>query len=282
MCGCERALELISLGLDGLLTGEERRELEEHLDACEKCRSLARELEQVRAVMDGLEEEVPEGFHAAVMDRVRTEKAAAFPAKRWENMQKWVSMAAAFAVVLIGAGTLRGYLGGMAGGGGSAAPAAVQAIDGAAAQNNAAAPEADGVTPFSAGGGESAETAPPGKARMAPAPRGVNDEAQMDAEPEAAAKSAARAPTGEERETMAANCAAWVLENGYDRVDAGLVAILPVTRADLEAAVCGAEAQGRMGLDDWRVTVGDAAGQDYIGLICDDETLEVLGYIGTD
>ena len=34
MCTCERALELISLGLDGEWKEEERQELEEHLAHC--------------------------------------------------------------------------------------------------------------------------------------------------------------------------------------------------------------------------------------------------------
>lgn len=41
MCTCERALELISLGLDGEWKEEERQELEEHLAHCGDCRALA-------------------------------------------------------------------------------------------------------------------------------------------------------------------------------------------------------------------------------------------------
>ena len=43
MCTCERALELISLGLDGEWKEEERQELEEHLAHCGDCRALARD-----------------------------------------------------------------------------------------------------------------------------------------------------------------------------------------------------------------------------------------------
>ena len=46
MCDCDRALELISLRLDGALLPEEAGELEEHLEHCPPCRSLAQELEQ--------------------------------------------------------------------------------------------------------------------------------------------------------------------------------------------------------------------------------------------
>ena len=80
MCTCERALELISLGLDGEWKEEERQELEEHLAHCGDCRALARELEEAHALLSELEEEeVPEGFRAAVMDRVRAEKTVPFP-----------------------------------------------------------------------------------------------------------------------------------------------------------------------------------------------------------
>ena len=107
MCTCERALELISLGLDGEWKEEERQELEEHLAHCGDCRALARELEEAHVLLSELEEEeVPEGFRAAVMDRVRAEKTVPFPqhtpaGRRTRPWKRWASLAAVFAVVLL-------------------------------------------------------------------------------------------------------------------------------------------------------------------------------------
>ncbi|MFQ8759438.1 MAG: zf-HC2 domain-containing protein [Intestinimonas sp.] len=53
MCTCERALELISMGLDGEWKEEERQELEEHLAHCGDCRALARELEEAHVLLSG-------------------------------------------------------------------------------------------------------------------------------------------------------------------------------------------------------------------------------------
>ena len=42
MSGCERALDLIGLRLDGPLSPEEQRELDAHLEQCPACRAAAR------------------------------------------------------------------------------------------------------------------------------------------------------------------------------------------------------------------------------------------------
>ena len=47
MSGCERALDLIGLRLDGPLSPEEQRELDAHLEQCPACRAAARELEEL-------------------------------------------------------------------------------------------------------------------------------------------------------------------------------------------------------------------------------------------
>ena len=46
MSGCERALDLIGLRLDGPLSPEEQRELDAHLEQCPACRAAARELRE--------------------------------------------------------------------------------------------------------------------------------------------------------------------------------------------------------------------------------------------
>lgn len=301
MCDHDRALELISLRLDGELEGGERRELEEHLDACPACRSLAQELERLHAAMPELEEEVPEGFHRAVMDRVRAEKkVTVFPRPKKINVTKWASLAAVFAVLLIGAGTLRGYLGMGTGAGNAAAPPSLKTAAqdrpgdmGIEPQSGEAAPAdasggeygAEGNTRIGAGGapsgGVSSRSVPeiaPFSADGAEAEKSTVETAAPRPAPQEAADEVRR-PSEEEREAISANCAAWVGENGLDRVDTGFMSIQPAAEADLEAAVCGEAERERLGTDDWRVTVGDATGRNYVVLLCDGETLEVLGSI---
>lgn len=257
MCGCDRALELISLRLDGEIEEDQRWELEEHLDACAACRSLARELEQLHAAMPQLEEPLPEGFHAAVMDRVRAEKVVPFSGGRKKRVGKWASMAAVFAVILVGAGTLRGYLDSPE----VNAPAPGERVLGAAKSGLDTAQDGPGVEPYAA----TAETA------QVPGARAFTGYGLTEPEN--------RTPTEEERAALTANCVAWSLEHGQGEWDAESVSIAPVTQADLESAVCDEGARERLDMGDWRVTGQDAAGQTAVTLLCDGETFEVLGYL---
>ena len=71
---CDKYLELLSARLDGALTGEEERELEEHLAICPGCRAVGAQLAALQGAFPELEEmEVPEGFTQGVMDRIREE-----------------------------------------------------------------------------------------------------------------------------------------------------------------------------------------------------------------
>lgn len=72
---CDRYLELLSARLDGALTGEEKRELEEHLTACPDCRAVGAQLSALQEAFPELEEAAaaPEGFAQGVMDRIRAE-----------------------------------------------------------------------------------------------------------------------------------------------------------------------------------------------------------------
>lgn len=80
MADCEHALELISLGLDRLLTQEEQRELDGHLEACQPCRALALELAQLHEALNQMGEcEVPEDFADRVLEAIRQEQAAPPP-----------------------------------------------------------------------------------------------------------------------------------------------------------------------------------------------------------
>ena len=108
MCDCDRALELISLRLDGALLPEEAGELEEHLEHCPPCRSLAQELEALHRAMPELEEEPPADLHRRIVAAVEQEpRRPAAPSKKvWRTWQRWGSLAAVFAVIIAGAGLL--------------------------------------------------------------------------------------------------------------------------------------------------------------------------------
>lgn len=107
MCTCKRALELLSLRLDGALSGQELKELMEHLDSCEECRIAADQLETIHDLMYELLEEVPRDFHRNVMKKISGEKVLNFSVKKARMAWKsWAPMAAVFAVILLGAGTL--------------------------------------------------------------------------------------------------------------------------------------------------------------------------------
>ena len=281
MCDCGRALELLSLELDGQLTPEERGELEAHLAGCGECRRAAEELRQLHTILPELEEEVPDGLHQAIMDRVRAEKVVPLSgARRPSQLRRWASLAAAFAVILLGAGTWRLFQGA----GGSGAPAA--GVPEMAAV--AAAPEgADTVTEGGAvleaapaGGGAADGAAAPRAA--APAQSGMNQAVAFDEEQEETAPKEGAAPDEETTETLRANCAAWLADSTFDqkdRVDTALISVVQVTEGGLAAAVCDDESAALLDGGDWAVTLGDTVGHDYAVLLCDSETLAVLGYV---
>ena len=80
MTNCEAYWELISAGVDGALTDEERRRLEVHLAHCPDCRLM---YDQMQTMTDGLEELTTpgEGFVDSVMAGVaRTEQDIPFTA----------------------------------------------------------------------------------------------------------------------------------------------------------------------------------------------------------
>lgn len=109
MVSCDEALELISARVDGELTAEETRILEEHLDRCQACRALLEELRSIHEEMSGLNVPAPAGLTQGVMERVRAEKVVPMkPVRSARNRWRtWAASAAVFAVVLLGAGTLR-------------------------------------------------------------------------------------------------------------------------------------------------------------------------------
>lgn len=145
MSGCERALDLISLCLDGPLSPEERRELDAHLEQCPACRAAARELEEVEGALVQLGEcDPPPQLVSGVMERVRADSAPAKVVPLWRRpaFRGALGMAACAALCI---GLLPQMAGLSSGSGNStAAPA-----DAAASQAASSAPAAGA---YSAGG----------------------------------------------------------------------------------------------------------------------------------
>lgn len=105
MESCAYYLELISLSLDGQLTSQQQDELQQHLEQCPDCRLLARQLSEIHAGWDCLEEqEVPEGFTQGVMDRIRAEAAPAkvIPFRRKRPQLRALASVAACALLCLG------------------------------------------------------------------------------------------------------------------------------------------------------------------------------------
>ena len=105
MTDCDRALELISAGLDGALTPEEKYWLEKHLEHCPACRALDADLASLHQLLPTLAPEPPAELKERIMDAVRAEKTVPFPApgqKKPRRWKAWVSVAAVAALVFLG------------------------------------------------------------------------------------------------------------------------------------------------------------------------------------
>lgn len=290
MCDCEKALELISLDLDGVLTPQERQVLDSHLTDCPACAALARELTVLHQALSELNEEVPEGFHRAVMDRVHEEKVRPVPVSKAKDLpwRRWVSLAAVFAVVLIGAGSL----------GKSWTGAGSHNSSGSAGETPVSGPrEATVSQEDAAGAGQAPElslyaaqedTTVSSAARDTEPKEGLAPESAPENTLSAAGPALIDAlPTGdttlaeELRGTLAANCSDWLQTAGFSQsedFDASILTVEAVTQEDLETAICSEEEQyALLDLSDYRVTVGDSSLSPV--LLCDSGTLEVLGYL---
>ena len=74
---CERYLELLSARLDGALTQQEEKELMQHLQGCDACRAIARELEDIHsALAQAPQVQPPEELVRGVMERIGAQRAA--------------------------------------------------------------------------------------------------------------------------------------------------------------------------------------------------------------
>ncbi len=71
---CEAAQSRMYEYLEGELSEEERRELEEHMSGCEQCRSVFAEYRRTLEMIGGLKPDVPD-FVAPAMEKIRQERA---------------------------------------------------------------------------------------------------------------------------------------------------------------------------------------------------------------
>ncbi|MCQ4725159.1 DUF4349 domain-containing protein [Anaerotignum faecicola] len=108
---CEKALELISLYIDGELNKEEQEEIIKHMEQCESCK---KEYDSLKEMVETLKEmeymPLPEGYHERLMDKIENAKVerADFTGKdknKRNIWKKYVSIAAGlFVVAVIGIG----------------------------------------------------------------------------------------------------------------------------------------------------------------------------------
>ena len=113
---CEAVREMLWAYLEKEITAEEAVKIEEHLENCAACRE---ELELQKEIMDSLQnipdEELPDGFHAELMQKLQVEAApnvVPFPVKKKKTpaYKQW-GMIAAAVMVVVAAGGMNGMLG---------------------------------------------------------------------------------------------------------------------------------------------------------------------------
>lgn len=115
MAHCDEYIELISAALDGALSPSEQARLGSHLVQCPDCKALYDDLNRIHNALRELPPvEVPVGLTDRIMKAVAADKviplAPTAKKKAPIRWQKWLATAAVLAVILAGAGTLRGQL----------------------------------------------------------------------------------------------------------------------------------------------------------------------------
>lgn len=111
---CEAVREMLWAYLEQETTAEEAEKIEKHLAGCAECRA---EMEAQKAIMETLaslpDEELPEGYHEELMQKLRAEAApdvVPFPQKKKQPMWKQWGMVAAAVLVVVAAGGMNGML----------------------------------------------------------------------------------------------------------------------------------------------------------------------------
>lgn len=108
---CDKVKELLWAYLENKTTAEETAEIETHLEGCAACREeLAQQKEIKNALASLPDEELPEGYHTELMQKLQAErKVVPFPAKKKHGWKRMSMIAAAVLVVVVAGGT-RGML----------------------------------------------------------------------------------------------------------------------------------------------------------------------------
>lgn len=108
---CDKVKELLWAYLENKTTAEETAEIETHLEGCAACREeLAQQKEMKNALASLPDEELPEGYHTELMQKLQAErKVVPFPVKKKHGWKQMSMIAAAVLVVVVAGGT-RGML----------------------------------------------------------------------------------------------------------------------------------------------------------------------------
>ncbi len=111
---CEDCRELLWAYLEQELNEEETAKIQQHLEECADC---CAEAEVQKEIMESLrslpEEELPEGYHQELMQKLSAEaahNAIPFPVKKKQPKWKQLSMIAAAALVVVAAGGINGMM----------------------------------------------------------------------------------------------------------------------------------------------------------------------------
>lgn len=223
---CKQAVEAVSAALDGELTAAEQAALEAHLSVCPACRALAEDLSVLNAALTENEPAPPPELADRVMARIAEEnRVVPISARRRPGRRRWMSLAAAAALVMC-AGGLGVWLknGGIGMDGASGAPMAYIGANSAASGASGSSDEArmDPWEPASGGGfdveaasnGSSGWENQPAPAMAAPSSKVNAPEGQKDvigsyepAAPEEPAEPAAPAAPAEGKQPTAYNAA---------------------------------------------------------------------------
>ena len=77
---CLKTQKFISPYIDGKLSQRKKREVENHLEVCEKCRTEVEEIKRLRQLfVDAEKFEAPYGFHTRVMANINAAKIRKLP-----------------------------------------------------------------------------------------------------------------------------------------------------------------------------------------------------------
>ncbi len=111
---CEDCRELLWAYLEQELNEEETAKIQQHLEACADCRAEAEAQKEIMESLRSLpEEELPEGYHQELMQKLNAEAAhnvVPFPVKKKQPKWKQLSMIAAAALVVVAAGGINGMM----------------------------------------------------------------------------------------------------------------------------------------------------------------------------